>query len=818
MRKILFSFAVWMASPLWAVDLDPPAATRAAGLILQPAEVTLIHPRRPQSVLVMERSADGYDVDFTGRAVFRCSDEKVATVDALGWVRPVGNGDATLEVQAGGKTVRAVVHVRMPAADAPVSFRNDVMPILSKGSCNMGACHGYSLGKNGFKLSLRGADPDADYAVLTEEFSERRINRHNAAASLLLLKPLGDIPHEGGVRLDHGTPMHEDLVRWIADGARDDATSAPKLSFISIQPQKVTARPKAQQQFQITAHYQDGTLRDVSREAIFTVNTERVAKVDEVGLVSATDLGETAIIGRYENLFAVADFVVLPPDTGFKTGPVPEDNLVDTHVIRKLNTLRIHPSPVADDAHFLRRVFIDLIGVQPKPEELEAFVADSSADKRSKMADKLLERGEFVDWWSLRWGDLLQNSRNTASDPAVYAFREWIRSAVASNMPMDAFAREILTARGSYADNPASVYFTVSKDTDDTLQRVTQVFCGVRMLCARCHPHPFENWTQGDYYGVHSFFNQLGVKPDPRMPGVNNAKTVLVNLQTAYSNNPRTAKAQPPRYLGGAEPRMDPGVDRRENYARWLTSPENPHFARSLVNRFWSYFFHRGIIDPVDDLRSTSPPINEPLLDALTRDFIAHGFDMRHLMRVIVNSQTYQRSSVPNETNAHDDLNFSHAIPRRIPAEALLDSLVQATAVRESFAGVPSTFSAAQLPDGNVQSSFLSLFGKAQRSEACECERDLGSNMLQALHFINGKSILSRVTNPAGRPALLLKQKLSESQLVDSLYLWSLARSPSDAERERGLSFLASYGEKRSDALEDLMWALLNSREFTMLH
>jgi hypothetical protein len=388
---------------------------------------------------------------------------------------------------------------------------------------------------------------------------------------------------------------------------------------------------------------------------------------------------------------------------------------------------------------------------------------------------------------------------------------------VAANTPLDAFARELLQARGSYLDHPAAAYFAVSKDTDDTLQKVTQVFCGVRMLCARCHPHPFENWTQGDYYGLHSFFNQIGAKPDPRMSGVTNAKTVVVNLQQGYSTNPRTAKAQPPRYLGGSEPQVAPAADRREDYARWLTAGENPHFARSLVNRFWSYFFHRGIIDPVDDLRSTSPAINEPLLQALTRDFVAHRFDVRHLMRVIVNSQTYQRSSIPNDSNAHDDANFSHAIPRRIPAEALLDSLVQATAVKESFSGVPASFTAAQLPDANVQSSFLSLFGKAQRAEACECERDLGSNMLQALHFINGKSILNRVTNPSARPALLAKQKLAPEQMVEALYAWALARKPSPAEKESGLKFLDSYGEKRNEAAEDLMWGLLNSRDFTLL-
>ncbi len=797
--------------------LNSAAADIAGELQITPSSVKLTHAQRPHSLLVQAHTKDGYDVDFTGGATFTSNNEKVARVDVLGWVQPVANGDAVITVQAAGHTAKVNVSVQLPAESVGTSFRQDVMPVLSKGGCNAGACHGYSLGKNGFKLSLRGADPEKDYLALTDDFAERRINRHNTPASLLLLKPLGDLPHEGGVRIDHGTEMHETFRRWIAEGAKDDAPTLPKLVSVSIHPEKIVVQPKSQQQFQLVAKYSDGTERDVSRTGIFSVNIERVAKVDDVGLVSVTDLGETAIVARYEGIFVVANLIVLPPDTGFVAAPVPNDSVVDRHVIAKLNDLRIKPSDVTDDESFLRRASVDLIGVQPTPEQVLAFVADKDAAKRAKTIDALMQRGEFVDWWSLKWGDLLQNSRNTSSDPAVFAFREWIRSAVAGNMPLDKFAREILTARGSFMDNPAAAYFSVSKDTDDTLQRATQVFCGVRMLCARCHPHPFENWTQADYYGVHSFFNQVTTKPDPRLSGVVNAKTILVNLSTGPSTNPRTAKPQPPRYLGGAEPKLEAGIDKRTDYARWLTAPENPHFARSLVNRVWSYFFHRGIIDPVDDLRSTSPPINGPLLDALTKDFVEHKFDMRHLMRAIVASQTYQRSSVPNETNAHDDLNFSRAIPRRLPAEALLDSLVQATGVKENFGGAPAGFTAAQLPDGNVTSSFLALFGKAQRMEACECERDLSTNMLQALHFINGQSILSRLTNPAGRPALLLAKKLNDDEIIEQLYLWSLARRPIETERALAKKFIESYADKRADAVQDFMWALLNSRDFTML-
>lgn len=812
-QRLLFLCLLLPLGPVSAVL--PPDLT--ANLEATPSAVTLTNRERPHSILIRGRTRGGYDVDLTADATFRSDNEKVAHVDSTGWIQPVANGQATITAQAGDRMATVAVTVQLPGEPVPCSFRQDIMPVLSKSGCNAGACHGYSLGKNGFKLSLRGADAAKDYLALTDEFAERRINRNHPDASLLLLKPLGDLPHEGGVRMDRGSTMHETLRHWIAEGARDDAPTLPKLVSVRIHPEKVVSLPRSKQQFQLVAQYSDGSVRDVSRTGIFNVNIERVAKVDDTGLVSVNALGETAIVARYEGIFAVANLIVLPPDKGFRPAPVPQDNIVDRDVIAKLNDLRIVPSEITDDERFLRRMMVDLIGVQPTPGEVLAFVADQDPAKREKIIAGTMQRNEFVDWWSLKWGDLLQNSRNTSSDRGVYAFREWIRAAIARNMPLDEFAREVLTARGSSMDNPAAAFYAVSKDPDDTIQRVTQVFCGVRMLCARCHPHPFEHWTQGDYYGLHSFFNQVSIKPDPRQVGVLNAKTILLNLAAPSSTNPRTGLLQPPRYLGGGEPALDASTDRRTAYARWLTAPENPFFARSLVNRIWSYFFNRGIIDPVDDLRSTNPPINGPLLDSLTREFVEHNFDMRYLMKIIIESRTYQRSSIPNETNSHDDMNFSHAIPRRLPAEALLDSVVQATAVKENFGGVPAGFTASQLPDGNVTSPFLAMFGKPQRMESCECERDLSTNMLQALHFINGQAILNRVSNPAGRPALLLQKKPTDDELIDQLYLWSLARHPKETERALAAKFIAEAGDKRNEAAQDLMWALLNSRDFTML-
>jgi hypothetical protein len=796
-----------------------PARAAETPISVHPATLELRHHRQPHSLQVLSTTSDGYTLDLRTQAKFTSADPRVAAVDASGWVRPVGNGQTQIIVSVAGQARSIPVKVQLPPTEPPYSFRHEVMAVLSKAGCNMGACHGYSLGKNGFKLSLRGADANLDYLAATKDSLGRRLNFQSPEASLLIAKPRGDVPHEGGVRFDKNSMASAILTNWIRQGAPGDLQDENHVVGVRLVPDKLVLRPGEKHHLQFIATYSDGTRRDVTRLSVFTANNNQFADVDDEGLVVAGDAGETAIVGRFERTFAATSVLVLETNPSFKPTPAPQDNLIDRHVVEKLNRLKIDASPIAGDEEFLRRVYLDLIGVQPKPAEIRAFLAERDTQKRLKTIDALLQRPEFVDHWSLKWGDLLQNSRNSVSAQSVYLFREFIRSAVASNMPLDEFARRLLTARGGSADEPASVFFAISKDTNDTIERTTQVFCGVRMLCARCHTHPLENWTQADYYGLASLFSQVSTRPDGRsaLPGQVN-KLVQITRAAPPATNPRTGRPQAPRFLGGTEPKLEPNSDRREAYARWLTAPENPYFARGLVNRLWSYFFHRGIIEPVDDIRSTNPPINPALLDALTKEFVEHRFDPRHLMRLIVTSATYQRSSVPTAANRHDEQNFSHAIPRRVPAEALLDSLIQAAGVPENIAGAPTGFRAAQLPDGNVENAFLKLFGKPQRMDACECERDNTSNMLQALHFINGKSILGRVQNPASRPALLLKQKLADKDIVAELYLWSLARHPSAQELQVSLAFFDSYKERKLEAAQDLMWALLNSKDFLMTH
>ncbi|MBX9680735.1 MAG: DUF1553 domain-containing protein [Gemmataceae bacterium] len=783
---------------------------------VSPASIEMRHPRHQHSLQVMAATPDGFTLDLRGDAKFASANAKVATVDGQGTITPVADGETAISVTANGQTKTVAIKVKLPAAEPPTSFKHEVMPILSRAGCNMGACHGYSLGKNGFKLSLRGQDGAADYLSIARDSSARRVNFLDPQGSLLVAKARGDVSHEGGTRFRAGSLSDRVLMEWIRHGVPSDLSDKSEVIRVRMVPDKLVLRPGQKHRLQLIADYDDGISRDVTKFAVLTVNNPLHGETDDDATFTAGELGETAVVARYERVFAAASVLVLKPSAAeFKPTPVGQGHLVDRHVIEKLNRLKIMPSALATDEEFLRRVHLDLIGVQPTPEEVKTFLAEKDSKKREKAIDALFQRPEFIDHWSLKWGDLLQNSRNTASSQAVYLLREFVRGAVASNMRADEFARRLLTAQGGAVDDPASVYLAQSKDANDTVERVTQVFCGVRMLCARCHSHPMENWTQGDYYGIASFFNQVSTRQDSRLAQVPNAKLLSLNLAAGFAGNPRTGQPQSPRFLGGAEPKFDKNVDRRQAYATWLTAKENPMFARALVNRIWSYFFHRGIIDPVDDIRSTNPPINPELLDALTKDFIDAKFDLRHLMRRIATSETYQRRSVPNASNKHDEQNFSRAVPRRIPAEALLDSLVQATGVAESFSGAPGGFRAAQLPDGNVENAVLKLFGKPQRMDACECERDNGSNMLQALHFINGKSIMGRISAANARPALLVAKKLDDTQLVTELYLWSLARHPNDRELRLGLDFLKSQ-ENRGEAAQDLMWALLNSKDFLL--
>jgi hypothetical protein len=592
-----------------------------------------------------------------------------------------------------------------------------------------------------------------------------------------------------------------------------------KVERIEMQPAAVElAKPGLEQQIKVVAHYLDGGDRDVTNEAVIASNIPDTADVSNSAVVKGARIGEATMLVRYEGKFGTVPVTVLNPKPGFVWNALPQNNYIDRLIDSKLQRLKIQPSAPVDDATFLRRVSEDLTGQLPTSEEARAFLADPAPSriKRSRAIDNLMARKSYVDHWTLKWGDLLQNNRKYLGDKAAWEFREWIRESVAHNKPYDEFVREMLTARGSTNENPATNYFRVTRDAKPTMEKTTQVFLGVRMVCTQCHDHPFERWTQNQYYEMTSFFSTVGLRP-----GFESGEEIVFDKRDDYDvRHPKDDRVMKPKFLVAATTAsiaptpLPDGTDRRKAFAEWITSKDNPFFAKSMANRMWSYFFGKGIIDPVDDIRASNPPSNEALLDALTKDFKDSGYDLRHLVKTIVNSRAYQASIATNEWNATDSTNFSHAIPRRLNAEQLMDALTQATGVRPEFPEVPADTKAEEFVDPHVgKDGFLDLFGRPQRESACECERKTDLSLPQALNLVNGRTISDAIADPSGRIAKAIISGLSDKALLDELYLATLSRTPTASERDQGSTYLHG-GDSRAARAQDLLWALVNSKAF----
>lgn len=709
-------------------------------------------------------------------------------------------------------------------APAPVSFANDVLPILSRAGCNQGACHGAASGKKGFKLSLRGYDPVFDHVHLTRNATGRRLNFNDPEQSLLLLKATGQVPHEGGKRFEMESRYAQTLVRWIAEGAVSDLATAPKLVGLEVEPPLRTfPTPGQKHLLRVTARYSDGSTREVTADARYSSSSESVAVVDDNGQVTLPNRGEAAIMIRYGSLIAVSNVVVLRQDPTFTWPDVPETNYIDRLVNAKLKQMHILPSELTTDEEFLRRVCYDLLGLPPTPEEYRAFLADPRADKRARLIDALLERTEHAEFWTLKWGDLLRMRFDLLRDKGTWGLYRWVRDSVASNQPFDRFVREILTADGSCAENPPANFWRVFPNAEEASEAAVQVFFGIRLLCAKCHDHPFEKWVQKDYYGMSAFFAQVSRKPGMRRDDL----IIFRNEAVAQARHPTTGEVLNPKFLDGASVPISAQQDARQKLAEWVTSKENPFLARATVNRLWSHLFGRGIIDPVDDIRSSNPPSNGPLLDALAKDFVEHNWDVRHLLRAMLNSRTYQLAARTNPSNADDRVNFSHAVPRRLSAEQLLDTVSQATGIREPFrarynqatvAQPAGGLRAGQLPDRQLTAEMLDLFGRPRGESSCACERHEEASMTQALHLINGKSVSARLADPNGRVAQLVKTpNITEAQIIEELYLTVLCRKPAELERERMLRHFAATKDNLK-AAQDVMWVLFNMKEFLFNH
>lgn len=793
--------------PGW-VSADEPAKIDIVELQVQPASLELKGAADSRRILISGKTADGRLVDLTADAQLAVTGA-AAILDEDRFVTPKAVGDAVLNVTYGGKTAAVPVKVT-DATQTPVSFVRDVLPVLTKTGCNAGACHGGQQGKAGFKLSLRGYDPQYDYSALTDDLAGRRFNRAQPEQSLMLLKPTQGVPHEGGFLFDEDSRYYHLLRRWIAEGCQFDTVD--RVQSLEVFPKGVLLDNIGQKQSQIViAKYADGTTRDVTRDVGYETSDFEKAVVDKAGNVTSVRRGEVSILIRYEGAFITNVATILGKREGFAWNDSPEFNYIDTAVNNKLKRIKVLPSGLCTDSEFLRRIKIDLTGVPPTSEESRAFLTDTrdSKTKREAKIDELLNSSDFIDYWTLKWSDLLMSNRKFITEKGVWGFRNWIRNAIATNVPYDQFVSELITANGNTFENPAANYYRISREPKLVMENMTQVFIGTRFMCNQCHDHPFEKWTQTQYYELSAFFSGVG-----RKPGASNEEEVIFSQPNAqpvmHPKSGQPIAAAFPYQHAGVDPNL---TDLRDKLANWLVAKENPYFAKSLANRYWSYFLGRGIIDPVDDIRQSNPPSNAELLDALTADFIASKFDLKHLVRTIVTSHTYQRGIETNPFNQDDNTNYSHAAPRRLGAEQLYDAIMAATGSPGSIPGVPAGFRATQLPDGKVDLSFLDMFGRPPRESPCECERTSEVSLSQTLNLINGPTIGDAIAHPQALIAKLIAEKADNKRLIEEVYLSVLCRFPTAEEFKQGDEYLKTIPNPAEGA-QDLMWALINSPAF----
>lgn len=710
-------------------------------------------------------------------------------------------------------------------------FQREVMAVLSKAGCNQGVCHGNQNGKGGFKLSLRGQDPRIDFATLTHDQGGRRVNLVEPWHSLLLQKPTAAVPHQGGQRFNAGSWEYEIVRTWIAAGCPADQADAPRLTGLEATPaeQLILLEPAGGVQLSVTALFSDGSRRDVTKLAVYEP-TNSCIEAGYDGRLIARTVGEAALLIRYlDQQMALRLAVVAPrPDFNF-TSPA-EVNYVDRHVFAKLRLLKMNPSPLAGDAVFLRRAYLDAIGILPTAVEARRFLADSSADKRRRLIDELLERPEFADWWALKWSDLLRNEEKVLDVKGVQNFHHWIRQSIVEGKPLDRFVRELIAARGSTYTNPPANFYRANRDAVTRAEAVAQLFLGVRLQCAKCHNHPFDRWTQGDYYRWAGFFARVSYKiVENRRRDANDGhefdgEQIVWMAPAGEVRDPRDGRSMEPCFLGAPAPDLAGDQDRLEELADWIVSPDNPFFARAQVNRVWYHLLGRGIVDPIDDFRATNPPAIPALLEELASDFAARRFDLRHLVRTIMNSSTYQLAAEPNETNREDEANFSHALVRRLSAEQLLDALSQTTGAAPRFEGYPAGMRAGQLPGvrasrgrrrSSLDEQFLTLFGKPPRLLTCECERSTEATLSQAFQLVSGPAINELLSRRDNRLDALLASGLSAADMARELFLTALARFPDAAESRAAVEYLNDAADRRA-ALEDLAWGLVNSKEFLL--
>lgn len=798
-----------IAATLLFATLAAAASHVPVKLSIEPVDPLLFGKGSRQTLLAIARYSDGTEEDVTAKTKFRSLKPAVATV-ANSMITGESNGGAVIQATYSGLAASTTALVQRADVPPPPSFNADVMPVLTKIGCNGGTCHGSMHGQNGFKLSLFGYEPDEDYRMIVHRHGGRRVNLMEPEKSLILLKPTFQIPHGGGRVLRKDSPEYNALLNWINNGAKRVPENEKRIAALRITPAtSLLFGKQASRQLLVTARYSDGTERDITRLAKFQSNDDSIAKVSAEGIVTAERGGETAIVVRAPGIAAGAKVDVILEQHAVPT--VASNNFIDDYVFAKLRMLEIPPSGVADDATFLRRAFLDIIGLIPAADEARAFLADKSPDKRAKLVDRLLERPEYADFWALYWGDHLNNTKQLLYNKGPYVFTRWLYRAFRSNMPYNRFARELLTSSGNMYVAGATSYYPLMKKEPDLAAITSQVFLGVSIECARCHNHPLEKWTRDDFNGMAAFFSQVKYKnAGPR----NNERVLYVDFKRQFQN-PDTKKVYLPKPLGQPVLAASGEVDRRELLADWITSPSNPYFAKAIVNRMWRNFMGRGLVEPVDDFRETNPPTNGPLLDALAKDFVEHGYDLHQLIRRITSSRAYQLSSKPNDANRDDKMAYSRHYSRRLTAEQLLDSISQATGVPEEYKSLYPGTRAAQLPEPEIESYFLEVFDRPSRQLICE--RKQPPTLNQALHLISGDTVEKKITDPHGEMEKMLSAGKPPREIIEELYLRTLSRYP-DAQETANAEAAVAKSASVQRGFEDVFWALLNSKEFLYNH
>lgn len=797
-----------------AADGLPPETQSAEGgwseLKLYPPAIKLTGKTDFQGLVATAVRPDGVSLDVTEQVAWALGKPELAKIESF-QLRPLAEGETQLVATWQGLQATSSLVVEKPEVSRPVSFHLDVMPVITRTGCNTGSCHGAARGKDGFRLSLFGFDPKGDYERITREIGIRRINLAIPQQSLVYLKSIGGVPHSGGKRMEPDSEYAKTMLAWLEDDAKLDEGTPPACTSVDLfPPEAVLEGEGATQRLVAVAHYADGTTRDVSSLAAFTTNNARTADVTPLGQVTAGVRGEAFVMARFDTHTVGTQVLALPSGLQY-TAPDVSGNYIDALVGEKLKKLRILPSGTSTDEEFLRRVTIDIVGLLPTPQEYAEFVASTDADKREKLIDSLLERKEFSEIWAMKWAQLLLvKSDNQVSYKAAFQYSSWLTNTIASGTPIDQIVRELIASNGGVFEQPATNFYQVERDTLKTAENVAQVFMGIRTQCAQCHNHPFDRWTMDDYYGFASFFSQIG-----RKTGEDYREIIVYNRGGGEVNHPVNKKPVPATFLGG--PVADTkGRDRREALAEWITSKDNPFFATSIANRVWAHFMGVGVVEPVDDIRVSNPASNPALFAELGQRLTDYEYDLKQLVRDICQSEAYQRSTLPLESNALDTRNYAFAMTRRVPAEMLLDCISQATSAEEKFRGLPAGARAVQIADGTTSNYFLTTFGRSPRTTVCDCEASTDPSLSQALHLINGSSTQGKIARGKLVTAWI-DQGMSIPEMLDQIYIRCLTRKPTEQERA-GLTKLVSAAGDQRVGVEDVFWAVLNSREFMFNH